>query len=110
LPADALAEQLRTIATGHKVFDADLLMAGIGDWDPLTEREKRALRLAKQGLSTADIAQPMCLTEGTVRNCLPNPSANSTPTHGSKRRTWRGKKVGFREADRLLTRNFKRSD
>jgi two-component system, NarL family, response regulator DesR len=70
VPVETLAGHLRTIAAGRKVFDTDLVMAGIGDRDPLSEREKQALRLTEQGLSTADIAQTMFLTEGTVRNYL----------------------------------------
>jgi two-component system response regulator DesR len=70
VPVETLAEHLRTIAAGRKVFDTDLVMAGIGDRDPLSEREKQALRLTEQGLSTAAIAQTMCLTEGTIRNYL----------------------------------------
>lgn len=70
VPVDTLAEHLRTIASGEKVFDTQLLLAGIGDQDPLTERERQALRLAERGLSTTAIATAMCLSEGTVRNYL----------------------------------------
>lgn len=70
VPVDTLAEHLRTIHKGQKVFDTQLVLAGLGHTDPLNERERQALRLAEQGLSTTAIAENMCLTEGTVRNYL----------------------------------------
>lgn len=70
VPVDTLADHLRAIASGRKVFDTELVIAGIGDQDPLTERERQALRLAERGLSSAAIAKTMCLSEGTVRNYL----------------------------------------
>ena len=38
--------------------------------DPLTDKERQALRLAKDGATTAQIAQKLHLTEGTIRNYL----------------------------------------
>lgn len=70
VPVDTLADHLRSIARGRKVFDTQLVLAGIGDKDPLTERERQALRLAEHGLSSTAIAAEMCLSEGTVRNYL----------------------------------------
>ena len=42
--------------------------------DPLTDKERRALRLAKDGLSTEDIASKLFLSTGTVRNYLSSAS------------------------------------
>lgn len=70
VPVDTLAQHLRQIARGQKIFDTSLVLNGIGDRDPLTERERQALRLAEQGMSSTDIARAMCLSEGTVRNYL----------------------------------------
>ncbi|MBC6904103.1 DNA-binding response regulator [Saccharophagus sp. K07] len=70
VPVDTLANQLRNIHSGQRVYDTELLIAGLHDHDPLTERERQALRLAEQGLSTADIARKLYLSEGTVRNYL----------------------------------------
>ena len=40
------------------------------DADPLTDRERLVLRLAAEELSTADIAEELSLSDGTVRNYL----------------------------------------
>ena len=44
-----------------------------GAWtapDPLTDRERQALRLAAEGLKSSDIAERLGLSDGTVRNYL----------------------------------------
>ncbi|MGC2637690.1 MAG: LuxR C-terminal-related transcriptional regulator [Acidobacteriaceae bacterium] len=38
--------------------------------DPLTDRERRILRRAGDGESTAELARSLRITEGTVRNYL----------------------------------------
>lgn len=70
VPVDTLASQLVAIHGGQRVYDSELLIAGLHDQDPLTERERQALRLAEEGLSTAAIAKRLYLSEGTVRNYL----------------------------------------
>lgn len=70
IPVDQLAASLRAIYQGQRIYDSELLIAGISDQDPLTERERQALRLAEQGLSTSAIAKRLHLSEGTVRNYL----------------------------------------
>lgn len=70
VPVQTLAQHLRHIGCGRKVFDTDLVLSGLGERDPLTERERQALRLAEMGLSSTEIAEAMCLSEGTVRNYL----------------------------------------
>lgn len=70
VPVEQLAKHLREIAGGKKVYDSELVLQGIGDRDPLTRRERQALRLAEQGLSSAAIGKAMCLSEGTVRNYI----------------------------------------
>ncbi len=40
------------------------------DAGPLTDREREILRRAGEGESTADLAQSLRLTEGTIRNYL----------------------------------------
>lgn len=70
VPVDRLAGHIRDVAGGKRAYDAELVMAGLEDRDPLNAREREALRLAEQGLSSARIARAMGLSDGTVRNYL----------------------------------------
>ncbi len=55
---------------GQKVIDPELAINALDDADPLTEKERKALRLAGEGMTTAQIANNLYLGEGTVRNYL----------------------------------------
>jgi two-component system response regulator DesR len=41
-----------------------------GEADPLTDRERQVLRYAGEGAASAEIAERLSLSEGTVRNYL----------------------------------------
>jgi len=69
-PADQLAEALRKVHRGGRVIDPQLAVDAWGEVDPLNDRERQVLRLAGEGLSAADIAQQLHLSQGTVRNYL----------------------------------------
>jgi two-component system response regulator DesR len=69
-PAEKLADALRRVAAGLKVIDPQLALGAWEEADPLTERERNVLRLAGEGSSSAQIAQELHLSEGTVRNYL----------------------------------------
>ena len=70
-PVDALAEAIRTVHAGGRAIAPELaLESWSGGSDPLTERERQVLRLAREGRSSADIARQVHLSEGTVRNYL----------------------------------------
>jgi two-component system response regulator DesR len=69
-PARELAEAIRRVHSGTRVVDPELATEALAEGDPLTERERQALRLASEGLSTADIAGRLNLSTGTVRNYL----------------------------------------
>ena len=69
-PAQQLAAAVRKVHAGGKVIAPELATEAWGENDPLTERERQVLRLAGEGLSTAEIAQRVHLAEGTVRNYL----------------------------------------
>ena len=69
-PAEQLAEALRQVHRGGRAIDPQLAVAAWGEEDPLTERERQVLRLAGEGVSTADIGQRLHLSQGTVRNYL----------------------------------------
>ena len=45
-------------------------MMALGETDPLNDKERRSLRLASEGKTTAEIATTLHLSEGTVRNYL----------------------------------------
>lgn len=69
-PAGQLADALRRVHAGGRVVDPQLAVEAWTDLDPLNERERQVLRLAGEGLSSADIATQLCLSHGTVRNYL----------------------------------------
>lgn len=69
-PASSLAAALRRIHAGGKAIAPELAAEAWGEVDPLTDRERQVLRLAGDGLSSADIAAKLHLSEGTVRNYL----------------------------------------
>lgn len=65
---DDLLIALQKITQGKRVIDPELAMLAIGDKDPLTEKERQALRFAAEGASTAEIARKLFIAEGTARN------------------------------------------
>ncbi|WP_333573926.1 response regulator transcription factor [Sphingomonas sp.] len=70
-PVDTLVAAIRTVAAGGKVIPPELAaVAWEAGSDPLTDRERDALRLAEEGLSNKDIARRLGLSPGTVRNYL----------------------------------------
>jgi two-component system response regulator DesR len=69
-PAEQLAAALRQVHAGGRVIDPQLAVAAWGEQDPLTERERQVLRLAGEGVKSADIAERLHLSQGTVRNYL----------------------------------------
>ena len=69
-PSAELIQAIYRVMEGKRVIDGELAMMALGEVDPLNDKERRALRLAAEGKSTADIATILCLSEGTVRNYL----------------------------------------
>lgn len=69
-PSETLVNAIQQVMAGKRVIDPELAMMAIGDVDPLNDKERRALRLASEGKSTADIAETLFIAEGTVRNYL----------------------------------------
>ncbi|HRO62299.1 response regulator transcription factor [Thermomonas sp.] len=69
-PAEQLAAAIRQVHRGGRSVDPQLAMEAWGEADPLTDRERQALRLAGEGLSAGEIADRLNLSHGTVRNYL----------------------------------------
>jgi two-component system response regulator DesR len=69
-PASELAAAVRRVHAGLRAVAPELAAAAWSEPDPLTDRERQALRLAGEGLTTAAIAEQLHLSEGTVRNYL----------------------------------------
>ncbi|MFK7886050.1 MAG: response regulator transcription factor [Gammaproteobacteria bacterium] len=69
-PSEELALALRQVAAGKRVVDPELAMESLDAIDPLTDRERQALRAAAEGKTTQQIATSLHLSEGTIRNYL----------------------------------------
>lgn len=69
-PASQLADALRRVHAGGRAIDPELAVEAWSEEDPLTDRERRVLRAAADGETTAAIAASLGLSDGTVRNYL----------------------------------------
>ena len=69
-PADELANAVRRVHRGGRVVDPELAREAWMERDPLSDRERRVLRLAAEGMAGSAIAATLGLSEGTVRNYL----------------------------------------
>ena len=70
-PASELAFALRRVMHGERVVDPELALLALSEGsNPLTNREREVLAAALPGISHAEIAARLCVSEGTVRNHL----------------------------------------
>jgi two-component system, NarL family, response regulator DesR len=70
-PPEHLADAIRRVFAGERVVDPALAAATLASGaSPLTARERDVLVAARSGITVADIAQKLFLSEGTVRNYL----------------------------------------
>ena len=74
-PSDSLITAIEKVVAGKRIIAPELVADGWTANDPLTEKERLALRYARDGMKTSDIAKIMHLTHGTVRNYLSNASS-----------------------------------
>ena len=110
-PSASLANAIRTVHAGGRAIDPDLAAQAWTGPDPLTDRQRQALRLAADGRSGPEIAAALRLSEGTVPQlpvggdlppggAEPGRGGASRPQQGMalmrSRRTWK------RRASRLL--------
>lgn len=69
-PSEELADAIRKIIQGKKVYAPELIDQVYSSENPLTDREKEVLQLMADGKSTKAIAAELFLTNGTVRNYI----------------------------------------
>lgn len=70
-PASELASTLRRVMKGERVVDPELALLALSEGNnPLTPREREVLTAALPGISHAEIAARLSVSEGTVRNHL----------------------------------------
>ena len=69
-PGDILPNAIRTVYRGGRTIDPELAAQAWSESDPLTDRERQALRLSADGLTNSQIAAQLKLNEGTVRNYI----------------------------------------
>ncbi|KZN43566.1 response regulator transcription factor [Pseudoalteromonas luteoviolacea] len=80
-PSAYLINALKKVSMGQKVIDPELAMNALDEKDPLSDKERKALRLASEGLKTSQIAQQLFLSDGTVRNYLSEAIAKLNATN-----------------------------
>lgn len=68
--AAALLDCIRRVAAGHRVIDARFRTAATTSGATLTLREIDLLRQSASGISIRELAEQLCLSQGTVRNYL----------------------------------------
>lgn len=69
-PSTNLADAVRRVAAGERVIAPELAARAWSETDPLSDAERRLLRLAEAGLESPAMAEATGLARGTVRNYL----------------------------------------
>jgi len=69
-PSEQLAESIRMIMSGRRIYAPELIDRAYSEENPLTERESEVLELMAEGKDTKEIASELYLTTGTVRNYI----------------------------------------
>lgn len=67
---DELADAIRMVMSGKRVFSPELTFDVIRDENPLNSREQEILRLAYEGKTTKEITAQLYLSSGTIRNYI----------------------------------------
>ena len=69
-PSEELADSIRIIMDGRRIYAPELVDMVYEEENPLTEREQQVLGLIADGKNTKEIAHQLFLTTGTVRNYI----------------------------------------
>ncbi|ASN03929.1 response regulator transcription factor [Virgibacillus necropolis] len=67
-PSEDLANSIRIIMDGRKIYAPELVDMAYSTGSPLTEREEQVINLIANGKNTKEIASQLFITTGTVRN------------------------------------------
>lgn len=80
-PSDFLITSIRQVLKGNTIFSPELVTTVLrAEKNPLTSREMTVLEVIQTGLSTAQMAEKLFLTEGTLRNYISS-ILSKTGTH-----------------------------
>ncbi|WP_459502028.1 response regulator [Bacillus sp. C1] len=69
-PSEDLAAAIRNVMKGKREISPELMFGLWQEQNPLSDREKEVLLLAKEGKTTNEIAKVLYLSSGTVRNYI----------------------------------------
>ena len=69
-PSEELANSIRIIMDGRRIYAPELVDMAFTDVNPLTERETQVIELIADGKNTKQIASELFITNGTVRNYI----------------------------------------
>ncbi|PFD95872.1 DNA-binding response regulator [Bacillus cereus] len=69
-PSEDLAAAIRNVMKGKREISPELMFGLWQEQNPLSDREKDVLRLAKEGKTANEIAKTLYLSSGTVRNYI----------------------------------------
>lgn len=74
-PSYSLADAIRKVHQGKVIIAPELVTQAWSTVDPLSDKERKILRLSLTGLTTKEIASEVFLSPGTVRNYLSEATA-----------------------------------
>ncbi|WP_427137917.1 response regulator [Psychrobacillus psychrodurans] len=69
-PSEELANSIRVIMDGRRIYAPELVDMAYEEENPLTDRESQVLGLIANGKNTKEIASELFITTGTVRNYI----------------------------------------
>jgi two-component system, NarL family, response regulator DesR len=69
-PSEELADSIRSVMSGKRIYAPELMDGFYSEENPLTEREMAVLELVADGKNTKEIASQLTITTGTVRNYI----------------------------------------
>jgi len=69
-PSEELANSIRVIMDGRRIYAPELVDMAYEEENPLTDRESQVLELIANGKNTKEIASELFITTGTVRNYI----------------------------------------